>query len=729
MEIVNFKPRAYQKHIAEVCIAKNTLVVLPTGMGKTKTALAALAGRLKEFPNGKVVFLTPTKPLAAQIFQEFLDCTSITSGEAVLLSGDISPEKRTALYAAKVIVSTPQTVANDIVHGRFDLAPVVGLVLDEAHRCVKDYDYTWIAKQYSKVAEYPRIIGLTASPGSDVASIETICKNAFIEAVEVRTEEDVDVAPYVQDIQIDWVKVNLPGPYAAVRVLLQECYKRRFSALRELGVSVNASMSKTELLALMRQLQGRISRGRGDRSAFSAVSVVAQLLKLQHALELLETQGPRSLHSYLEGLFAKQTSKAVKNLVSDLQFCEARNKVEQLVASNVLHPKMGKACDIVRELFASNPSAKVIVFNQYRDNAQRVVELLAPEVGVKPTLFVGQTKKNGTGMSQKEQLATIAAFEQGEVNVLVSTSIGEEGLDIPKVDLIIFYEPVPSAIRSIQRRGRTARDSSGRLVVLMTKNTRDEAYHWVAFHKEKRMHKALGKIRDKLALSDTQEGLDAFVKQKKVSLVADTREHGSSILKHLVDFGVTVESSQLAVGDFILGEGRVGVERKSAKDFVASLLDGRLLGQVRALRESFEKPLLVIEGSEDIYSVRRVHANAIRGALAAVALSFHVPMVFTRDAEDTAAFLAVVAKKEGDASKKDVGMRLERKPLTSSAMQLYIVESLPSVGPSLARALLTHFGSVYGVCCASVDDLMAVEGVGRKKAEEIFGVLRETYSG
>ncbi len=724
MQIQSFTPRAYQEAIIATCVDKNTLVVLPTGMGKTKIAIAAAVARLDTL-GGQVLFLTPTKPLAAQIHKEFVACTDLTVEDVLLFSGDVAPAVRSSSYAgATVVVSTPQTVANDIVTGRLDLSSVVALVLDEAHRCVKDYDYTWIAKQYMQKAADARIIGLTASPGSDVASITTVCKNAFIAAVEVRTETDSDVAPYVQEMAVDWIKVALPPGFVTIQVLLQEVYTKRISELKVLGFSVNVAMSKTDLLKMMRQLQGKLARGPKSSALFSGISLVAQLLKVQHAQEQLETQGVHALVTYLDSL-SSLSSKAVRSLQGDLAFCEAGNKARSLVEQGVLHPKMNQLLGLLRDEFAANSSLKVMIFNQYRDNAKRVVQLLSSLPCVRAQLFVGQAKKNGTGMSQKKQLAAIDAFSSGEINVLVSTSIGEEGLDIPQVDLLIFYEPVPSAIRSIQRRGRTARQAAGRMVVLMAKNTRDEAYHWVAHHKEKRMHKALSQIQGKLSGVGQQE-LSSF--SSTLRIMCDTREKGSSILKHLVDLGLSVDSVQLPVADFVLADGRVGVERKSASDFVSSLLDGRLMSQVRALRESFEKPLLVIEGAEDIYSVRKVHPNAIRGALAAVALSFHVPIVFTTNALDTASFLSVVAKREGDMSKKDVGVRLERKPLSTSDMQLFVVESLPGVGPALARSLLAHFGSVYNIFLASVDELTSVEGVGAKKAAEIYALIREGYS-
>ena len=123
-----------------------------------------------------------------------------------------------------------------------------------------------------------------------------------------------------------------------------------------------------------------------------------------------------------------------------------------------------------------NYSLKAIVFTQYRDTAQHIVDILNSN-GIKASRFVGQAKKEGdVGMKQEEQAQVLESFRRGEFSVLVATSIAEEGLDIPEVDLVIFYEPIPSEIRYIQRRGRTGRRTSGSVIILAAKDTIDERY-------------------------------------------------------------------------------------------------------------------------------------------------------------------------------------------------------------------------------------------------------------
>ena len=200
-------------------------------------------------------------------------------------------------------------------------------------------------------------------------------------------------------------------------------------------------------------------------------------------------------------------------------------------------------------------------------------------------------------MTQKEQIAILQEFREGKFNVLVSSSVGEEGLDIPQVDLVIFYEPIPSAIRHIQRRGRTGRLEKGEVVILVTKNTRDEGYRWSAHHKEKRMYRNLLQLKNNLKLESRKEPtLEKFFKdEEKVKVYADHREKGSGVIKQLIDLDIQLELEQLEFADYILSS-RVGVEYKTVQDFAQSIIDGRLMDQLRELKRNFQRPIIIIEG-------------------------------------------------------------------------------------------------------------------------------------
>ncbi len=375
---------------------------------------------------------------------------------------------------------------------------------------------------------------------------------------------------------------------------------------------------------------------------------------------------------------------------------------------------------------------KIIVFNQYRDNAADIVNKLNNINGVTAQLFIGQQKRGETGLSQKKQKEMLEKFRLGESNVLVATSVGEEGLDIPSVDLVIFYEPVPSAIRHIQRRGRTGRQEKGRVIILMTEDTRDVGYKWSAHHKQKRMYSNLNGLKKRLSSLlgvKKDSSLHKFIPEdEKVKIYADYREKGSGVIKNLIDLGTNIDLEMLEFADYILSS-RVGVEFKTVEDFVQSILDGRLMNQIRELKRNFERPLILIEGIEDIYSIRNIHPNAIRGMLANIIVSYGIPLVYTKSQQETASLLYIIAKREQEELKKDFMPHTLKRVTDTKWLQEYIVSSLPGIGATLAKPLLKHFKTISNIVNASVDELKEVELIGKKKAEEIRRILDEEYGG
>ena len=725
--IRNFEPRLYQETILHSCKKGNTLVVLPTGLGKTKIGILATINRLNKYPNSKTLFLTPTKPLANQIFKEFQECTDVK--EISLFTGTVPPKKRKELWKdSKIIISTPQGLENDIINDAIDLKEVSLIVFDEAHRAMKDYSYTWIAKQYHKKSKYERIMGLTASPGSDLDTITQICNNLYTKEIEARVETDPDVREYVQDIEVEWIKLDLPKEFKELKKYLEDAFQSKLQDLASIGYAkVNKYISKSELLRIQGSLQGQIARGEKDFQTFRAVSISAELIKINHAIEMLETQGIKSLYTYLDSIFkASSKTKAAKNLSIDLNIKSAYAKSKIILDKKLEHPKEIELLKIVEKEVKENPNVKIIIFNQYRDSAKGLEKRLNQIKEVKPKLFVGQTKKNGTGLTQKEQIQILSDFESSIYNCLISTSIGEEGLDIPSVDLVIFYEPIPSAIRSIQRRGRTARHSTGRLIVLMTKNTRDETSHWIAFHKEKRMHKLLTQLKEKVQLSKQPTIKDYLEEKSELLIIADNREGGSGVIKKLKEAGMNIKMETLSTADFIISS-RVGIERKTPKDFVDSIIDKRLLHQLKDLKQNFEKPLIIIEGEEDIYSQRRIHPNAIRGMLATIAISYGIPILQTKSSQETAELIKSITLREQNKEEKDIGIRTDKKPMTTKEQQEFIIESLPGVGPSLAKSLLEEFKSVKKIMNSKEKRLTKISQLGEKKAQEILKILEDAY--
>ncbi|MFH0870836.1 MAG: DEAD/DEAH box helicase [archaeon] len=741
--IRGFEPRLYQQTILDTAVKKNTLVVLPTGLGKTNIAVLLAANRLMNYPDSKVIVLAPTRPLCDQHVSSLRKHLDVKEDDVQLFTGMLRPAKRAALWEqARIIVSTPQGLENDVISSKISVKDVSLLVFDEAHRAVGEYSYSFIAKTYMKKADHPRILGLTASPGSDLDKIKEVCKNLFIEEIEMRSQDDPDVQPYVKDIDIKWVKLELPKEFEQVRNFLRSCYESKLEAIKSHGYLYGdvQSYSKTTLLDMQRSLYAKMTSGEKDFAVLKSISLLSEALKVQHALELIETQDIKPLLEYFNKIEeeAKNTKvRAVLNLARDLNFRSAFIRTKALVAAGVEHPKIIALRQIVLDELVKKQDIKIIIFNQYRDSSSRIKEVL-DAVGIKSKIFVGQMKKKNTGLSQKEQKKMLEEFRDNEFNCLVATSVAEEGLDIPQVDLVIFYEPVPSAIRTVQRRGRTGRQEKGRVIVLVTQKTRDEGNLWSSVHKEKKMHRVINDIKrgfssikpDDIGREESQAKLSATkqdeLKEEYASLkvIADYREKASGITRELSTLGVKVELANLEVGDYVLSE-RVCVEYKTPKDFVDSIIDGRMLSQLASLKR-YERPIILIEGEEDIFSQRNIHPNAIRGVLATIMVSYGIPLIQTKNFKETTALLLTIARREADFFKRDFTLH-SSKPITDREVQEYVIGAFPGIGTTIAKPILKRFKSIKNFVNANEKELREVELIGAKKAKRIKDLVEKEY--
>jgi Fanconi anemia group M protein len=466
------EPRDYQKAIAASVLSRgNTLVVLPTGLGKTLIALLVIVERMK---HGRVLFLAPTKPLCEQHFNTIRDELGLGEGTTALISGEVQPRKRQELWAKRIAVSTPQTARNDIMAGRLKIDHSL-CVIDEAHRAVGNYAYTFVASECAKAGTL--VLGLTASPGANRKKIENITSALSITNVEARSHDDLDVSEYVKPMQIIRVPVQLGPGMTEARDLLGQMIKENAGALEKLGFR-GYMRSKKALL----QLKAKILADQSPRR-YAALSYFSTLFDLMHLQELLETQGVGTFLKYLEKVKLKQT-KAASRIIHDRRLA----KITLLAQSSGEHPKLERAVQIAKS--KSEAGEKLIVFSQYRDQIARIVEALK-RAGVRAERFIGKRE----GVTRREQEETIARFRNGEFDVMVASSIGEEGLDIPSVDTVVFFEPIPSEIRNIQRRGRAGRAKAGKVVLLVTSDTRDEAFYWVARKREATMKRIVEGMR------------------------------------------------------------------------------------------------------------------------------------------------------------------------------------------------------------------------------------------
>src|ERR671919_48731 len=536
--------RAYQKNIADSAYNKNTLVILPTALGKTVIAILVSAYALYNHRRKRVLVIAPTRPLVMQHMKSFFSVLKISQDQLTEVTGKTQPLARKAIWNNKdvrLIFATPEVIRNDLQDNRLNLNNFSLLIFDEAHRAVKDYAYTAIARRYVDQSEHPVILAMTASPGSDTRRIQDICNNLFIEHLEYRTEEEADVKPYVNPIDVNWQWVNLTSEHNYIRSILRNMLDDKLRWLIQRGYLRSKRdirwIFKRDLIDAGAEIRYNLELSQEElrASLYFAIMQQSSALTLLYCIELIESQGSYSLKVFLDrtegensenNAFGSRSyststntgsSKANRSLLNDQRIKEIRTLLCKL---RIEHPKLKCLIEILKEKMSwhqssssssiipefgnsssnsiaakDNHFARAIVFTQYRDTAQHIVDILNSN-GIKASRFVGQAKKEGdVGMKQEEQAQTLESFRRGEFSVLVGTSIAEEGLDIPEVDLVIFYEPIPSEIRYIQRRGRTGRRASGSVIILAAKDTIDERYLNASARRVEKMKESLTSIK------------------------------------------------------------------------------------------------------------------------------------------------------------------------------------------------------------------------------------------
>lgn len=499
--------RKYQSTIAEKCINKNSLVVLPTGLGKTIIAVLVASKTLDLFPsNNKIIVLAPTRPLINQHYETFHKFLKIYEENSSILTGKVAPEKRTQLFLEnQFLFYTPQTLRNDLVNQKYDLTNVSLIIFDEAHHSTGDYPYTLIGDKYIDQNPDGTILALTASPGASKNKITELCKSLHIpvENIHIRTRKDLDVKTYIKPMDIYKVSVNMTylmrDVYMAINEILEERlqYLSQVNFLEKKSGPLYKKIIRKDLLRLNKGLVS-ILHSNGDKTGvYSALSINAQGLILYHMIELVEQQGLDVLLQYLEKVNKdakkRTSSKAIKVLASDHRlrniYLELK-KNKDFSPEDLTHPKYPVLVKIILEELKRNPKARILVFVKLRDSIKNIAKKLGMYDDIKAIRFVGQTTKSedDKGLSQKRQIEILNEFKQGIYNVLVSTNVGEEGLDIAECDLVIFYDVVASEIRLIQRKGRTARHREGKVIILYCNGTHDEVYLRIALSKLKRMN-------------------------------------------------------------------------------------------------------------------------------------------------------------------------------------------------------------------------------------------------
>jgi len=721
--------RDYQIELAQAALSVNSLITLPTGLGKTVVATLIIAEELRSNEAGWILFLAPTKPLCLQHSETLRRTLNLKDDEIELWTGEIPSAQRHTSF--RILVCTPQLMFNELASQRLSLKDLNLLVLDEAHRGIGEYAYVPIVQIYAQQRHDYHVVGFTASPGSP-ERLEEMANSLRLEKLLIKSDEDMSVRKYIQKVTPHLLPVR-PSPFMAdARALLVSQLEEELSkpGMREL-ISTNRP-SFRRITEVMAQMSKRAASER-DYRLLQIVKSLASARRILMALERLDLGGASLFLDFMESQLRRSerggAPKSLKQTMRSQRITQAIELAKMQVSLDPPNPKLEMLEQILNKEVSSR-GRKVIVFVSYRLSADEIVSYLSRRGHIRTTLLLGQRASSGFGgMTQKQQQAAIDKFKRGGCDVLIATQVGEEGLDIFGADAIVFYDNTPSAIRFVQRIGRTARFFPGDAYILYFSGTSDERYLWIAKRRESSMKKLIKAIaadrRPQAEKKKPRGDLSGFLAEEtepqKIRILVDERERQSSVTQELTKMGALLEFKTLQVGDYIVSEDII-IERKTTKDFSVSIIDGRLFSQASQMRELYTLPVVLIEG-ENLFAVAGIHPNALRGAIISLVVDFQIPVIQAGSAAETASYIYRIAEREQLEKKKFPRIRGENKPPTLRQMKIFVVSGLPFVERTTAEKLLEKFTAPIKTFNASIAELMDVEGIGKVKASKIKEVL------
>ncbi|KAI5946406.1 Fanconi anemia group M protein [Manis javanica] len=512
----NCPVRDYQLHIARTALFCNTLVCLPTGLGKTFIAAVVMYNFYRWFPSGKVVFMAPTKPLVTQQIEACYRVMGIPQSHMAEMTGSTQAFTRKEIWGSKrVLFLTPQVMVNDLTRGACPAAEVKCLVIDEAHKALGNYAYCQVVRELVKYTNHFRILALSATPGSDIKAVQQVITNLLIGQIELRSEDSPDILPYSHERRVEKVVVTLGEELGGIQKAYIQILEALASSLIQRNILMRRdipNLTKYQIILARDQFRKNPSPNIVGMQQGIIEREFAICISLFHGYELLQQMGMRSLYFFLCGIMdgTKGMTCTKNELSRNEDFMKLYNRLECMFTHTqntsasgfstiqkedkekkffYSHPKLKKLEEVIVEHFKSwnaqntfekkRDETRVMIFSSFRDSVQEIAEmLLQHQPVIRVMTFVGHASgKSMKGFTQKEQLEVMKQFRSGGYNTLVSTCVGEEGLDIGEVDLIICFDAQKSPIRLIQRMGRTGRRRQGRIVVILAEGREERIYN------------------------------------------------------------------------------------------------------------------------------------------------------------------------------------------------------------------------------------------------------------
>lgn len=492
------KTRDYQFNITQCGLFHNVLVALPTGLGKTFIAATIMLNWFRWTKSAQIVFVAPTKPLVAQQISSCFDIAGIPRSQTTMLTGEASPGVRAEEWKNKrVFFMTPQTLVNDLKTGIADPKRIVLLVVDEAHRATGGYAYVEVVKFLRRFNQSFRVLALTATPGSTVETVQAVIDGLGISRVEIRTEQSLDIRDYVHSRNVDVETFENSDEMVLCMDLMSKALQPLVDQLRTLNAYWGRDPMALTAFGLTKARQQWMASDAGRNANFGLKgklnSIFTVLASLAHGIDLLKYHGItpfyRHLHHFQSNTEGQKGGKYQRQVVQDDSYKKLMGYLGPWTKNPefIGHPKLEYLKQVVLNHFLDKGETgeeqdqsvtRVMIFVHFRDSAEEVTRVLK-RYGpmIRPHVFVGQTSAKGSdGMDQKTQLSVVEKFKKGTYNTIVATSIGEEGLDIGEVDLIVCYDSSASPIRMLQRMGRTGRKRAGNIVLLLMQGKEEESY-------------------------------------------------------------------------------------------------------------------------------------------------------------------------------------------------------------------------------------------------------------
>ena len=453
--------REYQTNLANDVKNQNCLIVLPTGLGKTTIALQVIVDYMQNGTGG-VLFLAPTRVLVNQHY-EFLK-ENLLIADIGIVTGEDLLSKRKKKWMNSVVCATPEITKNDFARNIVSPNQFALVVFDEAHRTIGDYAYSIIAKYFQNTDT--RILAMTATLPSEKEKAKEIVTRLRIKNLIERSDESPDVKSYIQKTETEWVRVDLTKEMKAIQMCIKLALEERYKELRKNGLRLSDNKSLSQLLNARQYVltQNR----RSAKPLFTAI-------RITYALNIFEAHGITPFLKFCDRTKEKKGAGIKELFETDPNFTRAISLAKNQQSNGLEHPKIDRLVDILHDV-----KSKVLIFSSYRDSVNVIHQKLL-DMNISAEILIG--KSGETGLKQKKQIETVQRFRDGVTKALIATRVGEEGLDISEVNLVIFYDNVPSSIRFIQRKGRTGRKDKGRLIVLIAKNTIDETYYFIGKRK------------------------------------------------------------------------------------------------------------------------------------------------------------------------------------------------------------------------------------------------------